>query len=124
MVLLGSFYECYLQCYTAAVKEQIDSGKQLDEIEVDFHLLTMKPLHGRWLIALYNYMTTSKGRDIIKKGWKKAGVAGLLNGTTVTTNAVNFSPKEKVSVLTLHIYFVFSLYGVVGYFWFHFQQLV
>ena len=69
--------------YAAAVKEQLDSSKQLEEIEVDFHLSTIKPFHARWLIALYNYMTTSKGRDIIKKGWKKAGVAGLLDGTTV-----------------------------------------
>ena len=52
----------FTEYYTAAVKELIDSGKQLDEIEVDFHLSTVKPLHGRWLIALYNYMTTSKGK--------------------------------------------------------------
>ena len=45
----------FTEYYAAAVKEQIDSSKQLDEIEVNFHLSTMKPFHGRWLIALYNY---------------------------------------------------------------------
>ena len=74
-----SFYKCYTQSIT----QQLSKNKQLDEIEVDFHLSTMKPFHGRWLMALYNYMTTSKGRDVIMKGWKKVGVAGLLNGTTV-----------------------------------------
>ena len=28
-------------------------------------------------------MTSSKGKDIIHKGWKKAGIFGLLDGTTV-----------------------------------------
>ena len=32
-------------------------------------------LHG---IALYNYMPTSNGRKIILKGWRKAGIAGLV----------------------------------------------
>ena len=74
---------CFTEYYAAAVKEQLGSGKQLEEIEVGFRLSTVKPLHGRWLIALYNYLTASKGRDIILKGWKKAGVAGLFDGTTV-----------------------------------------
>ena len=73
----------FTEYYAAAVKEQIDSGKQLDDIEVDFHLSIMKPLHATWLIALYNYMTTSNERKIILKGWRKAGIAGLVDGTTV-----------------------------------------
>lgn len=74
---------CFTEYYAAAVKEQIDSGKQLQEIDVDFRLSTVKPLYGQWLIALYNYMTTPKGRDIILKGWNKAGIGGLFDGTTI-----------------------------------------
>ena len=71
---------CFTEYYAEAVKEQLDSGKQ---IEVDFQLSTVKPRHAWWLIALYNYLTSSKGRNVILKGWKKAGVAGLLDGTTL-----------------------------------------
>ena len=42
----------------------------------------MKPLHGGWLMALYNYLTKSKDRDIIMNVWMKTGVARLLNGMT------------------------------------------
>ena len=73
----------FTEYYAAAVKQQIDGGKQLDDIQVDFRLSRIKPLHATWLIALYNYLTSSKGKDIIQKGWKKAGISGLLDGTPV-----------------------------------------
>ena len=73
---------CFTEYYAVAVKEQLGSGKQLEGIEVDFRLLAVKALDDRWLIALYNYLTASKERDITLKGWKKAGVAGLFDGTT------------------------------------------
>ena len=38
----------FAEYYCKEVKKQLDSGKQLDEIEVDFRL---KPLHAQWLIA-------------------------------------------------------------------------
>lgn len=39
----------FTEYYAAPVKEQMDSDKQLEEVEVDFHLSTIKPLHARWL---------------------------------------------------------------------------
>ena len=73
----------FTEYYADAVREQLENGKQLEEIDVDFRLSVIKPLHAKWLIALYNYPTTQKGMEIIAKGWKKAGIAGLLDGTTV-----------------------------------------
>ena len=69
--------------YSNAVKMQIDSGKPLDEIEVDFRLTTLKPLHAQWLIALYNYCTSEKGTHVIAKGWKKSGITGVIDKSTV-----------------------------------------
>ena len=34
----------------------------------------MKPLHAKWLIEMYNHMTSSEGRDVCLKGWKVAGI--------------------------------------------------
>ena len=42
----------------------------------------MKPHHVQWLVNLYNFFTTSEGQVITLKGWKKAGISGLLDGTT------------------------------------------
>ena len=49
----------FITYYSAAVKQQIDSGKNLEDIEVDFKLTTVKPLHAQWLVNMYNFFTTS-----------------------------------------------------------------
>lgn len=53
------------------MKQQLDNGKKIEDIEVDFRLTTIKPLHAQWLVNIYNFCTTEKGAHIIAKGWKK-----------------------------------------------------
>ena len=36
--------------------------------------LILKPLHVKWLIDLYNYMTLPDGQAVSFKGWKAAGI--------------------------------------------------
>ena len=53
-------------------------------IEVELRMSVIKPLHAQWLVNIYAYFTSaSHGRYIILKGWKKAGIGGLLDGTTI-----------------------------------------
>ena len=44
---------CFTEHYAAAVKDQLGRGRQLEKIEVDLCLSTVKPLNGRWLIVPY-----------------------------------------------------------------------
>ena len=67
--------------YCNAVKTQIDSEKQVDETDVDFHLTTLKPLHAQWLISLYDHVTSERSAQIVKKGWEKSGISEIMNGT-------------------------------------------
>ena len=69
--------------YTNAVRQRLDSGKPIEDIEVDFRLPTIQPLHAQWIVNMYNFFTSPKGRPVIIKGWKKAGIVGLLDCTTV-----------------------------------------
>ena len=69
-----------------------DSGKALDDIEVDFHLSKIKPLHAQWLIDMYNYFTAEKGSQIVLKGWKKAGIMDLFSGESILSPE---DPYEK-----------------------------
>ena len=73
----------FSEYYCGEVKQQLDSGKPLAEIEVDFRLTILKPLHAQWLIALYNQFTSDKCKSVIFKGWKKSGVSGVLDESTV-----------------------------------------
>ena len=74
----------FIQYYSTAVQQQLQSGKSVEEIEVDLRMSIIKPLHAQWLVNIYTYFTSaSHGREIILKGWKKAGISGLLDGTTI-----------------------------------------
>lgn len=71
----------FVSYYSNEIQQELASGKQLEDIEVDLRLSVIKPLHAAWLVAIFNYFTTPEGRDIIFKGWKKAGISGLLDGS-------------------------------------------
>ena len=69
--------------YSAQVQQQLEGGTNLEDINFDLRLSVIKPLHARWLVNMYNFFTQPNGRKVILKGWKKAGVAGLLDNTTL-----------------------------------------
>ena len=69
--------------YASVVKQQLDSGRKIDEVDIDLRLTVIKPLHAQWLVDLFNFLTSTKGTEVILKGWKKAGVTGLLDGSTI-----------------------------------------
>ena len=46
--------------YSDAVKKQLDDGKPLEEVEVDFRLTVIKPLHAQWLLDMYKFFTTAR----------------------------------------------------------------
>jgi hypothetical protein len=64
------------------VQKQLQSGANLEDINVDFRLYILKPLHAQWLVNVYNYFTSDKGKDVIAKGWKREEISGLFDATT------------------------------------------
>ena len=67
------------------MKVQIDSGKAVEEVDVDvdFRLTTLKSLHSQWLISLYNHLTSERGTQIINKGCKRSRITGIIDGSTI-----------------------------------------
>ena len=59
--------------YMEQITEQLDDGKQIEEVDVKLQLTRLKPLHAEWLVELFNHMTTSQGKEIIMSGWKASG---------------------------------------------------
>ena len=62
------------------VKQQIESGGESADIDVDLRLTVLKPLHTVWLVDLYNHLSSLVGVGHIAKGWEKAGISSLLDG--------------------------------------------
>jgi len=52
-------------------------------MEVDSKLSVLKPIHATWLVEMYNYVTSARGRVHVLKGWEKAGIKGVVMGGEV-----------------------------------------
>ncbi|XP_057304911.1 uncharacterized protein LOC130641912 isoform X1 [Hydractinia symbiolongicarpus] len=64
----------FLKWYTAKIMQALDAGKPLAEIEVDLKLSIVKPLHAKWIIEVYNQMTSEEGKKVCLKGWQVSGI--------------------------------------------------
>ena len=60
--------------YSDQVIRALDEGKDIKDVEISLKLSIVKPLHAKWLIEMYDYITSSEGRDVCLKGWKVAGI--------------------------------------------------
>ena len=40
------------------IQRGMESGKDIDEIEVKLNLTTLKPLHAAWIMKFYNLMVS------------------------------------------------------------------
>ena len=60
--------------YSDQVRNELDKGTPIEDIDVKFPLSKMKPLHGGWLIDLFNALTTGNGKTVIKSGWERSGI--------------------------------------------------
>ena len=60
--------------YSFQVSKQLADGVMLENVQVKLTPTILKPIHAGWLIEFYNHMTTDKGCDIIKNGWKTLGI--------------------------------------------------
>ena len=57
---------------------RLEKGVEEDDVEVDYHLLVLKPLHAKWLVELYNHMSTVERKEIVANGWKKANIFDII----------------------------------------------
>ena len=72
----------FTQWYAKKVTQQINSGNDVDSIDVKFKLTTIKPLHAKWIIELYNYLTSEAGKDVVMKGWVVSGIYDAVQMTS------------------------------------------
>ena len=68
----------WLRCFQNGIRNKLKMNspleKQIEEINIQFHLTTLKPLHAKWLLEFYNQITSEAGADIIVNGWKASGI--------------------------------------------------
>lgn len=72
--------------FTSNITETLEEDPQ---IEVDLKLSTLKPIHAKLLMSIYEFLQGEKGRKMILNGWKAAGI----------TEAVESARKGRIPSL-------------------------
>ena len=65
--------------YSQQISKQLAKGIVLGDVQIKSPLSTLKPLHAGWMKDLYNEMTSDKGVDIIKSGWRAVSIADAIS---------------------------------------------
>ena len=63
--------------YANEVKKQLDVLNKVYEIDISLKLSILKPIHGRWLLGLYDHLQNNK--EIIINGSESAGITEAAN---------------------------------------------
>ena len=69
----------FTEWYSKCIAVQLDEGKEIEDVAVQLKLSVLKPLHANWIIDLFNYFTSEKGREIISTGWKAAFITEAIS---------------------------------------------
>ena len=66
----------FILWYADQIDQALDAGTTLSNIEVSLKLSTVKPLHAKWILEVYNHMTSAEGKKkVCLKGWDVAGIS-------------------------------------------------
>ena len=66
----------FSEWYTQEVSKQLEAGTQVEEVHMDMRMSVMKELNSRWFISAYDHIQSNP--DIVKNGFKKAGITEAL----------------------------------------------
>ena len=52
----------------------LENGQELEDSQIDYRLSALKPMHAKWLISFYDFMSSLEGKVVIASGWRKSGI--------------------------------------------------
>ena len=70
---VNKHYKSYLKrlfskWYAQQIENQLSLGKKVEEIKIEFRLITLKPLHAKWLVEYCNEITSENDSFVIING--------------------------------------------------------
>ena len=66
--------------FTSTITKVLEKEPNRDvaTIEVDLKLSTLKPIHGKVLMDIYDFLRSEKGKKVVLNWWKAAGITEVL----------------------------------------------
>ena len=65
----GIVMEKFNKWFAETLRKELDAGKSLDEISIKFKVMTMKYLHAKWVIDVFNQLSSFEEKKLILAGW-------------------------------------------------------
>ena len=98
----------FQEWYSLEVTNQMKSGKRVYEIDVDTRLSRMKPIHSKWIIALYDKLRNSE--EMVRQAFQSASITEALNRDFDAGEADPFTHllhiRPKIKFKNVRNYFV------------------
>ena len=60
----------FSEWFSRQISIGLENGQELEDIQIDYRLSVLKPMHAKWLISFYDY----EGKVAIASGWRKSGI--------------------------------------------------
>ena len=89
----------FSEWYTQQVDNALQAGVKVENINIEFKLSTIKPLHAKWIVDYYNYITSEAGINVIIMGWKLAGIYDAIK--TGKSNLPSIDPFNEIAPLMM-----------------------
>ena len=64
----------FAKWYMQQADNALQVGKKLEDINIEFRLSVIKPLHPKLLVEYYNHISSEAGTKVIVNGFKLAGI--------------------------------------------------
>lgn len=87
--------KAFSEYFCSSIMKELKNDPTCDvtTIKVDLRLSTLKPLHAGVMKNAYDYFASCKGKEIIKAGWKAAGITDAIHGTrSQRANIIDLNP--------------------------------
>ena len=68
----------FTEWYSRCIIQELDSGKGVDNINIQLKMSVLKPVYANWINYLYNYFRAAEGKEIIANDWKAAYITEAL----------------------------------------------
>ena len=64
--------------YMQQLDNALQVGTKLEDINIDFRLSIINPLHAKWLVEYCNHISSEPGTEVIANGFKLAGIYDVI----------------------------------------------
>ena len=79
----------FSEWYKQLVDNALQAGVKVENINIEFNLTTIKPIHAKWIVDYYDHITSKAGTNVIIKGWKSAAIYDAIKTGKSNLRSIN-----------------------------------